>query len=82
MARANHGGEMKMSDNQTVYNSSGGIGFTGALTIAFIVLKLTGVIDWSWWWVLSPLWIGFLLFIGLMLILGVILLIVLWRSED
>jgi hypothetical protein len=26
--------------------------------LAFIVLKLTGVITWSWWWVLSPLWIG------------------------
>lgn len=34
--------------------SGGGIGFIGLLTIAFIVLKLTHVIDWSWWWVLSP----------------------------
>lgn len=33
---------------------SGGIGFLGLLTIAFIVLKLCTVIDWSWWWVLSP----------------------------
>lgn len=40
-------------------SSSGGIGFTGLLTIVFIVLKLTGVISWSWLWVLSPLWIGF-----------------------
>lgn len=39
----------------------GGIGFAGLLTIAFIVLKLTGYIAWSWWWVLSPLWIGALL---------------------
>ena len=38
--------------------ASGGIGFTGLLTIAFIVLKLTKVIDWSWWWVLSPIWIS------------------------
>lgn len=71
-----------MSNNQPVYNSSGGIGFMGALTIAFIVLKLTGVIDWPWLWVLSPLWIGFLLLLVLMLVLGVILLIVLWRNED
>lgn len=35
---------------------SGGIGFLGLLTIAFIVLKLTDVIGWSWWWVLLPLW--------------------------
>lgn len=42
-----------MSENK----SSGGIGFTGCLTIAFIVLKLCDVITWSWWWVLSPIWI-------------------------
>lgn len=36
---------------------SGGIGFFGLLTILFIGLKLTGYINWSWVWVLSPLWI-------------------------
>lgn len=30
----------------------------GLLLVAFIVLKLTKVINWSWWWVLSPLWVG------------------------
>lgn len=38
-------------------NTSGGVGFSGLLTIVFIVLKLTETIAWSWWWVLSPLWI-------------------------
>ena len=38
-------------------NTSGGIGFCGLLTITFIVLKLCKVISWSWWWVLSPIWI-------------------------
>lgn len=42
-------------------NSSGGIGFAGFLTIVFIVLKLLGKIDWSWWWVLSPIWISVLI---------------------
>jgi len=37
--------------------SSSSIGFIGLLTIAFIVLKLLGKITWTWWWVLSPLWI-------------------------
>lgn len=37
--------------------ASGGIGFGGLLAVAFVVLKLTHVIDWSWWWVLSPIWI-------------------------
>ena len=35
------------------------IGFAGLLTIAFIVLKLTGIINWKWVWVLSPLWIWY-----------------------
>lgn len=38
-------------------SSSGGIGFFGMLTIVFIVLKLTGYITWSWFWVLSPLFV-------------------------
>lgn len=44
------------SKNNTSYR--GGIGFTGLLTIAFIVLKLLDVISWSWFWVLSPIWIS------------------------
>lgn len=37
---------------------SGGIGFTGLLSLAFIVLKLTHYVAWSWWWVLSPIWLS------------------------
>lgn len=44
-----------MSENSSS-PSSGGIGFLGLLTIVFITLKLTGVIDWSWWWITAPLW--------------------------
>ena len=44
-------------------NSSGGIGFCGVLTVAFIVMKLTGYIDWSWVWVLAPFWIPVIVFI-------------------
>ena len=47
-------------DKQT---SSGGIGFCGALFLVFLVLKLTGSIAWSWWWVTAPLWIPCALFI-------------------
>lgn len=47
-----------MTTSSTSSSSSGGIGFTGALTVAFIVLKLTNVIAWSWWWVLAPMWIA------------------------
>lgn len=55
-----------MENNKT---TSGGIGFTGLLTIAFIVLKLTGYIKWSWIWVLSPLWISAIIFFVLVFII-------------
>ena len=57
--------------------NNNGIGFVGLLTIVFVVLKLCGVIDWSWWWVLSPLWISLslLLFFVCLGILGVFLLV-------
>ncbi|QNJ59399.1 hypothetical protein PP997_gp39 [Gordonia phage BigChungus] len=47
-----------MSATQQPAPTSSGIGFGGALFLVFLVLKLTGVIDWSWWWVTAPLWIG------------------------
>ena len=53
-------------------NSNGGIGLVGLLTIVSTVLKLTRVITWSWWWVLSPMWISILLLI-VVLIIGMLL---------
>lgn len=52
-------------------NSSGGLGLTSVIGVVFIILKLTKVITWSWWWVLSPFWIGaaILLFMALIAIL-------------
>lgn len=49
--------------------SAEGIGFTGALAIAFIVLKLTGVIAWPWLWVLAPIWIPIIFVLMLLLAL-------------
>lgn len=54
-----------MSNSSSSSASSGGIGFTGALTILFIGLKLGGVITWPWLWVLSPLWIPIALLLGI-----------------
>jgi len=45
-----------MSESSTINNY--GINFTSLLTILFIALKLMGYINWSWWWVLSPVWIS------------------------
>lgn len=50
----------------------GGCGFGGLLTIAFIVLKLCGVIDWSWWLVLLPTIIA----VGLPIVIIIVVLIV------
>lgn len=62
-----------MKGNKTTVN--GGVGFAGLLTIVFIVLKLLGKITWSWWWVLSPLWINagiVLLILTIMFIVAVV----------
>ena len=59
-----------MSSNRN--SSSSGIGICGVLTIVFIVLKLVGVINWSWLWVLCPLWINILLTV---IVLGIIAII-------
>ena len=53
-------------------SASGGIGFTGLLTIVFIVLKLCHVIEWSWLWVLAPLWISTILGLIIVIIYAVI----------
>ena len=48
--------------------SAGGVGFTSLLTILFIALKLCGVINWSWVWVLSPIWIMSIIIVLLVLL--------------
>ena len=48
------------------------IGFLGLLTLVFIVLKLTHYIDWSWVWVLSPLWLGWLSLTAILFVLALI----------
>jgi hypothetical protein len=50
----------------------GGVGFIGFLTLIFITLKLLGVIDWHWVWVLAPIWIN----IAVILLIVLIVLIV------
>lgn len=59
-------------NNNSNNSASSGIGFSGLLTIVFIVLKLIGIINWSWLWVLSPLWIGAILGITIILIVFII----------
>jgi hypothetical protein len=51
---------------------SSGLSLTMVLFIVFLVLKLTNNIDWSWWWVTCPLWIGLAIVIAVLLIVGLI----------
>ena len=53
-----------------------GLGLSSVLTIIFVIAKLLNIIDWTWWWVFSPLWIDALITIGVLLILLIIYLVV------
>lgn len=67
-----------MSKDSNVSSSAstgGGIGFCGLLTILFVGLKLGHIIDWSWWWVLSPLWIPVAIVLAILLAVGVVWLV-------
>ena len=67
-----------MTNKNRRNSAGGGMGLPTLLLIIFIILKLTHVIDWSWLWVLSPLWIAaslgalFFIIIGLILLAAVI----------
>ena len=50
------GGGRRVSESNN--KTSGGISLAGATFLVFMVLKLTGYIDWSWWWITAPLWGG------------------------
>lgn len=67
---------MNNENKSTNISTNGGIGFLGALTILFIALKLTHIIDWSWWWVLAPLWIPVAVVLGIVAITAIVIMIV------
>lgn len=63
-----------MSENNSSAATGGGSIILGLLGVAFVVLKLCHVINWSWWWVTAPFWIGpavlLLIGVGALLIWG------------
>ena len=62
-----------MSNNEV---KSKGMGIGTILFLIFMTLKLTGDIDWSWWWVTAPLWIplvGFLAFAGIAIVIAIVI---------
>jgi hypothetical protein len=52
----------------TSSDAGGGIGFSSALALLFIGLKLGGVITWPWLWVLCPLWTPFIVAISFLIL--------------
>lgn len=70
-----------MSETSQKSKSSGGIGFTGLLFIVFITLKLTGHINWSWWWVFSPFWIPLAIAAIAVFLYGAICMVEKWMEE-
>lgn len=52
---------MRRTDSGKATATASGVGFCELLGVAFVILKLCGVIDWPWIWVLAPIWGGILL---------------------
>lgn len=62
-----------------VHNTS--IGITGLLFVAFVVLQVTGQIDWAWYWIASPLWIPLAVALGLTILFFAIAFPIIWVVE-
>ena len=67
---------MRKADSQT----PAGLGLPVIVFIVFLILKLTGLIDWSWWWVTSPLWIIFVI-IGVVTLLYILVFTIRSRNK-
>lgn len=65
-----------MQDYNRTNPHAGGVSIVGVLTLIFFVLKITGLINWSWWWVFSPIWIYLLLFFTIALIAAVVIAVI------
>lgn len=63
-------------------SSSSGVGVCGLLGVAFVVLKLTGVINWSWWWVTCPFWIGLPIILAIVIVALPVIMIVHARKRS
>jgi hypothetical protein len=66
-------------------NNSGNLSLSLIIFVVFLTLKLSGVIDWSWWWITSPLWLPFalvLVVIGIISIFALIAVLINDRNVD
>jgi hypothetical protein len=58
--------------NKNNNNTSSGVTFASLLFLLFLALKLTHVIDWSWWWITAPIWGPFVIVVVVLIIIAVI----------
>lgn len=58
--------------NKNNQNTSSGVTFASLLFLLFLALKLTHVIDWSWWWITAPIWGPFVIVVVALIIITVI----------
>ena len=56
-----------------VNRTNSGIGICGLLFVAFVILKVMGILTWSWWWIACPIWIGVGLTCSFLVLFGVVL---------
>lgn len=66
---------------EVVKVTSSGIGFTGLLTIIFVLLKAFNVITWSWWWVFAPLWLPITIALGVGIVIFFVVIIAFFLSN-
>lgn len=64
-----------MPNSVVVERRSGGMGLAGFLTIIFVILKCTGHVEWSWYWVFSPIWIPLALVAVIWIVVGLLTLL-------
>ena len=62
--------------------NSGGVSFLHVMTFIFIILKVAGVVTWSWWVVLLPSLVNFGLILGMILGVGAVALVMFSKNKD
>ena len=76
------GSFLYVKEEGEIYMENSGVSFLHVITLIFVVLKLTGVINWTWWLVLLPSLINFGLILGMILFVGVFALVTFSKDKD
>lgn len=69
-----------MNNKDSYKSAASGLSFPTVVFIVFLILKLTGLVNWSWWWIFSPIWISFGIVV-LIFLIGVIVGVIRYLTE-